>query len=137
MSVIDKYRFANEEKMEMIEKTFLIIKHGAFPQKIKPIKVRSLNFYCAISRKLIKPGEYAYPCSENPVVIKETGTSRALVREVIRSGDQYLEAGCFFMPAPTFEQCADIPGLEKFRKDATHIDYKIVAEKALLLNAKN
>lgn len=66
----------------VLDKSWLIHQPGSRWRLLSPIRVKTDDGICAISKKPIRVGDYCYPCSTDPVRIYPGGRSRALVNAV-------------------------------------------------------
>ena len=93
--------------MEVVDKAYIMIRPDNLPSYLKPVRVLTERT-CAISGKIINPGDYAYRCYANPVRLSPTGDCRVLVNEAIKKGDSVLPQGFIMMKIPTFTQVQQI-----------------------------
>jgi hypothetical protein len=103
-----------EEKLEMMGECYVIFRHNDFPLLLKPIKVRSRTS-CALTKKTIYEGDYAYPCHENPIRLTPNGTSKVRILEALQAGDKILPKGYFPVKLPTTENLIDEDKIKKLR----------------------
>ncbi len=127
MSISTKQKLQNlkhvnflNEKHDVLDKCFLVFRPNDIPWLIKPVKVKATTF-CAITGMTINPGEYAYPCHDNPLRLTPYGRSRVHILAAAQKGDLILPEGYFSYLIPTTEALKmkkNIKGIEDIKKKA-------------------
>jgi len=91
-----------EAKLEQLGRGFLVFREDNLAQIINPTCLRS-NIKCAITKKTIFKGDYAYKCYSNPVRLSPYGNERVGIGSVLNRFNNYLPKGSYATRIPTTE----------------------------------
>lgn len=85
---------------EVLSEAFLFIVPDSLPRLLRPIASRNKT-KCAITGRAIYPGDFAYPCHENPVRLAPTGKARCIINEAHARGSDIIPEGIIAVRVPT------------------------------------
>lgn len=113
---------SREKKLEVLDKSFLILREDDLPQLLRPIKLRT-SARCALTNHEILPGDYAYPCHVNPFRISVYGPHKVSIESVINNRSQdinkHLSSDSIGVRIPTTESVyskSDVLRVEQHRR---------------------
>lgn len=92
-----------DKKMDVLDKAFLIFRPNDFPVYLKPVRL-SFDRVCAITKRELKAGDYAFPCYDNPLRLAPNGPERCRVDAALKRGDAILPYGYHAAKIPTTDQ---------------------------------